>query len=62
MEATYKIEKLDEVMTTLSVTMTVKEWGTLMEQLPDEYPSLRLYTHIRQMIYKANLQFKELDK
>lgn len=49
MKARYMIEDPDAVEATMKITMTMKEWSDLRDQLEDKWPSSRLsqaITHI----------------
>lgn len=58
LEAKFKIEKPDEVVATLSITMSVKEWCELRDQLSDRYPSWRFSSAINNLVNTANKVFR----
>ena len=57
----YKIQKLDEVNATLSVTMSIKGWRELREQLVQKYPSWQFGDKISEMLIKFDKHFETYE-
>ena len=53
MRGTYKIQDADNIDCTLTVTMTVKQWEELSEQLNETYPSWQLSSMVNKMTREA---------
>ena len=53
MKARFMIEQPDEVQATMKITMTVKEWCELRDQLQSKWPSSRLSLAITQVLAEA---------
>jgi len=58
----YKIQKLDDVNATLSVTMTIQAWRELREQLAQKYPSWQFGDNISQMLLKFDKHFEVYEE
>ena len=57
MKARHMVENPDEIEMTAVMTMTMKEWDTLREQLIAHWPSSRLSTVITEMLGDARRVF-----
>lgn len=55
MRSTFTVNKPDEVEMTLKITMPLKEWKNLKDQLCEKWPSSKLGITISNVIYKAEL-------
>lgn len=53
MKARFMIENPDSIEATIKITMTVKEWSDLRDQLENKWPSSRLSTSISHVITEA---------
>jgi hypothetical protein len=53
MKVRYMLENPQEVEATMKITMSVKEWETLRDQLAGAWPSSRLYTAITSVLSDA---------
>ena len=53
MQMRFVIEKPDEAEATMKITMTVREWRELGDQLKNEYPSWRLGSAINRLVSHA---------
>jgi hypothetical protein len=53
MKAKFMIENPDDLEATLKLTMTIKEWGELRDQLATAWPSARLSTIITNVLFEA---------
>lgn len=69
MKARFMVENPDEIEATLKVTMTVKKWTELRDQLSNAYPSWQLsaaitdvITAARRVYYAKELPLPEDDK
>ncbi len=57
MKARYMVERPDEIEMTAKLTMTMKEWDELRDQLSSKWPSGRLSSVITEMIIDARKVF-----
>lgn len=57
MRATFKIDSPDSLTATVKMTMTVKEWRELEQQLPTQWPSSRLSSAILSLLRDADKTF-----
>ena len=57
MKSTFGIEKPDEVEATMTITMKIKEWRALKNQLGTDWPSWKLSSHISSVVSLANKTF-----
>lgn len=57
MERELKVTKPDEIVFTLELTMTLREWKKIKAQLATEWPSWELGDEISNMIRQANAKF-----
>ncbi len=53
MKARFLIESPDELEATIKITMTVKEWTDLRDQLQNKWPSSRLSQAITSVVTEA---------
>lgn len=53
MQARFLIENPGEIKATMKITMTVKEWEELRDQLANKWPSSRLSQAITQVLCEA---------
>jgi hypothetical protein len=53
MKARFMIEEPDKIEATMKITMTVKEWTELREQLSRNWPSCRLSAAITSVLIEA---------
>lgn len=63
MKARFMIENPDAIEATMKITMTVKEWTELRDQLGGRWPSSRLNSAITHVIIEARKTYyaPELD-
>jgi len=59
MKATIELENTDELEATISLTMRIRDWKALREQMSNEYPSWKLSGLINTLTYKAEKQILE---
>jgi uncharacterized protein YecE (DUF72 family) len=57
MDAKFMAEKPDEIVFTMKLTMTVKHWGELRDQLQIAYPSWELSNKIDSLLTQARKVF-----
>lgn len=57
----FMIEAPDEVEATMKITMTVKEWTELRDQLKNEWPSWKLSLAINQVLTEARKVYYATD-
>ena len=62
MKAKLKLENPDDMIATIKLTMTIREWRELKDQLPDKYPSWKLGSIIFDVIDKAEKTFYSEDE
>ena len=65
MEARFKLENIEEMVATLSVTMTLGEWTRLEAQLgnlPSSRPTYRLRSIIQDVIRKSSTTFTSREQ
>lgn len=53
MQARFMIEKPDDIQATMKITMSVKEWTAIRDQLADTWPSWQFSVAITQIISDA---------
>lgn len=53
MKARFMIEEPGEIQATMKITMAVKEWEELRDQLAQKWPSSRLHSAITSVIIEA---------
>ena len=53
MKARFMIESPDEINATMKITMTVKEWTELRDQLDNKWPSWKLSSAISDVLSQA---------
>ena len=63
MHARYMIEKPEDIQCTMKITMTLKHWGELRDQLERKWPSGELSGTITDLISQARQVFyaKEIE-
>lgn len=63
MKARFTIENPEEMQATIKITMSVKEWVDLCQQLDNKWPSSRLSAAISHVVYEANKTYsaEEMD-
>jgi len=54
MEARFMIETPDNIQATMKLTMSLKEWGDLRDQLQKQWPSSRLSQAITHVLAAAS--------
>ena len=59
MNGRFMIENPDEIKATMKITMTVKDWTELRDQLAKAYPSWGLSSMITDLISQARKVFYE---
>lgn len=59
MKATFKIERPKDVEVTMSITLRLKDWMELRDQLQNVYPSWSLSSTIDTLVIKATKEFVE---
>jgi thymidylate synthase ThyX len=52
MKTQMRIEEPEQTQCTLLITMTLKEWGNLRDQLSNKWPSCNLASAIIDMVYR----------
>lgn len=57
MTTSMKVENPDSVTVTLSLTMTLKEWQELRDQLANDWPSWRVGSDINNMLGQVRQTF-----
>lgn len=57
MTTSMKVENPDSVTVTLSLTMTLKEWQELRDQLTNDWPSWRVSGDINNMLGQVRQTF-----
>jgi hypothetical protein len=62
MKARFMIEAPDEIEATVKITMSVKEWTALRDQLENKWPSSRLGSAITQVISEARKVYYAQDQ
>lgn len=63
MEAKFKADNPDEIEMTLTVTMSLRAWRKLYDQIESPgYPSNNLNKCIRNMIRKGEKHFNEIEE
>lgn len=62
MRARFLIEDPDEIEATMKITMTVKEWTELRDQLAEKWPSSRLSLVITSVLSEARKIYYAPDK
>jgi hypothetical protein len=61
MRSRFMIENPDEVVCTMKLTMTVKQWTELRDQLSNAHPSWKLTSEINSLISQARNVFYAAD-
>ena len=59
MEARFMIENPDKVEATMKITMSIKDWTELRDQLAKAYPSWKLSSMITNLLGQARKVFYE---
>jgi hypothetical protein len=59
MKAILRINDPDSIEFTLTVTMPLREWKRLREQLKHEYPAFKLSDAISEMVKQASIYYSE---
>ena len=54
MKGAFKIENIDDIVCELTLSMTVKQWRELQQQLADKHPSWQLSSIITDLFYELN--------
>jgi hypothetical protein len=63
MNATFSANKPEDIEFSLTLTMKLKDWLQLREQLSSDYPSWRVGSEISDMVMQAKtVFFPELEK
>lgn len=57
MRGTFKLCNIDSIDASMTISMTVKEWRELRNQLSDEWPSWDLSSQISKLIAQAESTF-----
>lgn len=57
MKARFMIENPDEIVATMKITMSVKDWVSLRDQLQNAYPSWMLSRAITDLVTEARKVF-----
>ncbi|GAG22865.1 unnamed protein product [marine sediment metagenome] len=57
MNGTFEIQKPGEVIATVTISMKVKEWEELKEQLEQKWPSSDLSSLITDLVWQAKKTF-----
>jgi hypothetical protein len=57
MKARFMIENPDDIEATMKITMSIKDWVELKDQLGDKWPSSDLYSKITDLIIQARKVF-----
>ena len=53
MRSSFTVENPDKIEFTLTMTMPLKDWKELQDQLKHEWPSIHLTSQINSMIFQA---------
>lgn len=53
MKARFMVESPDEIEATMKITMTIREWTELRDQLANKWPSSRLSSFITDLVMQA---------
>jgi len=62
MKARFMIEAPDKIEATMKITMTIKEWTELRDQLANQWPSWELSRNITDLITQARkIYYAEQD-
>ncbi len=61
MKARFMIEAPQEIECTMKLTMTVKEWENLRDQLENKWPSSRLQQAITQVLSESRKVYYATD-
>ncbi len=59
MRTKFYLDNPDDMQATMEITMSVKEWKELKEELSDKYPSWQLSSSIMSLICQAEKVFNE---
>ena len=62
MKATFQLTNPDEMQASMTITMTIKQWKELRQQLDVKWPSVRLSTLIGSVIRAAEDTFSDETK
>ena len=62
MRALMRVEKPDEIMVTMELTMSLKDWKELRTQLVDNYPSWELSSKITDLMIQCQEHFYARDE
>jgi|GEM_PF-5859864 len=62
MKARFMIEEPREIECTMKITMSMKEWENLRDQLDSKWPSSRLQSAIKQVLSEARKVYYATDK
>lgn len=62
MECRFMIDEPSEIEATMKITMPIKEWEELREQLQQAYPAWRLSAAISDLLSQARKVFYEEHK
>jgi hypothetical protein len=57
MRTSIKVENPDDVLMSMTITMTVKQWTELQQQLQNTWPSWVLSSRITTLIHQARKVF-----
>lgn len=57
MIAKFRIEDPDNILATMEITMSIKDWNELRNQLDEAHPSWRLSSAIRDLLSQARKVF-----
>ena len=59
MKSRFMVEKPDDIEMTMKITMSIKDWTDLRDQLEQKYPSWRLSGMITNLLSQARKVFYE---
>jgi hypothetical protein len=62
MNVKFQVEKPDDVVATLTITMTLRQWKELRDQLNQSWPSWKLAAAITDVLYQTTKPFYEQNE
>lgn len=61
MRSSFKLDNVNDINATLSITLSLREWKQMRAQLGDAWPSWHLGRHISDLIAAAEKHFSLYD-
>lgn len=62
MKGVFKLENPDDLMASLTLTMTIEQWKRLNALLDSKYPGWQVKQLIERLVVKATVAFTEQDE